>query len=65
MAATAFTGHSSNESPSDSSPYTTSSDDLFADINWPDDEPESPFDQNQCFDVGTNDYYENESSKVC
>lgn len=50
--------------PSDSSPYTTASDDLFADINWPEDESESPISYNECLNGENGDQYENESPMV-
>lgn len=50
--------------PSDGSPYTTSSDDLFADINWPEDEFESSLSGNECLSAENSDQYENESPKV-
>ena len=49
---------------SDSSPYTTSSDDLFADINWPEDEFESPLSGNEYLNAENINQYENESPEV-
>ena len=51
------------ETPSDGSPYTTSPDDLFADINWPEDEFESPLSCNEGFSADS-DKFENDSLKV-
>ncbi len=47
----------------DESPLTTSSDDLFADINWPEDEADSPFDEDQ-FLSATMNGRDNASPKV-
>ena len=64
MAALSFTDPYGFGTPSDGSPYTTSSDDLFADINWPEDDFESPFSGNECLSAENSDQYENESPKV-
>ena len=45
------------------SPCTTSSDDLFADINWPEDEAHSPFDEDKFLAAMSNDRA-NEPPKV-
>lgn len=45
------------------SPCSTTSDDLFADINWPEDETHSPFDEGQFLAAMSNDR-DNESPKV-
>lgn len=52
------------DSRNDESPCTTSSDDLFADINWPEDEADSPFDEGQFF-IAMNSDHSTESPKVC
>jgi hypothetical protein len=44
MAASAFKDFGSRGEFYEESPDTTSSDDLFADINWPEDEADSPLD---------------------
>jgi hypothetical protein len=43
------------ETRNEESPCTTSSDDLFADINWPEDETHSPFDEDQFLNALSND----------
>lgn len=64
MAALAYGDSYGLGTSSDGSPYTTSSDDLFADINWPEDEFESPFSGNECLSAENSDQYENESPKA-
>jgi hypothetical protein len=51
------------ESSSEGSPYTTSSDDLFADINWPEDEADTPSDEGLYLSSGSTGP-ENASPKV-
>ena len=51
------------ETRNEGSPCTTSSDDLFADINWPEDEANSPFDEDQFLNAMSYDH-DNESPKV-
>jgi hypothetical protein len=51
------------ETRNEESPCTTSSDDLFADINWPEDEADSPFNEDQFPNAMSNDR-DNESPKV-
>lgn len=64
MAASASPNMPGFGTSSSSSPYTTSPDDVFADINWPQDDNESLFDFGD-FAVGaTGEFYGNESFKV-
>lgn len=63
MALSASNDFDGPEIRNDESPCTTSSDDLFADIIWPEDEADSPFDEDQFLNAMSNDR-ENESPKV-
>jgi hypothetical protein len=63
MALSVSNDFGSLETGNEESPCTTSSDDLFADINWPEDEVDSPFDEDQFFNVMSNDR-DDESPKV-
>jgi len=51
------------ETCNEESPCTTSSDDLFADINWPEDEADSPFDEDEFLNTMSKDR-DNEPPKV-
>jgi hypothetical protein len=63
MALPVSNGFGNLETRNEESPCTTSSDDLFADINWPEDEADSPFDEDQFLNTMSNDR-DNESLKV-
>jgi hypothetical protein len=63
MALSVSNDFGSAETRNGESPCTTSSDDLFADINWPEDEADSPFDDDQFVIAMSNDR-DNESPKV-
>jgi hypothetical protein len=63
MAASAFNDFGSREADFEESPGTTTSDDLFADINWPEDEADSPLDDDQFPSARSNDR-DTESPKV-
>jgi hypothetical protein len=63
MALSVSNDFNSLETRNGESPCTTSSDDLFADINWPEDEADSPFDEDQFLNVISNNR-DNESPKV-
>jgi hypothetical protein len=63
MALSGSNDFGSSETCNDESPCTTSSDDLFADINWPEDEADSPFGEDQFPNAMSKDR-DNESPKV-
>jgi hypothetical protein len=62
MAASAFSEFGSREGFREESPCTTSSDDVFADINWPEDEADSPLDDQ--FNSARSNERDSESPKV-
>jgi hypothetical protein len=63
MALSASNDFGGLEIRNEESPCTTSSDDLFADINWPEDETDSPFDEDQFLNAMSDDR-DYESPKV-
>ena len=63
MALSVSNDFGSLDTRNEESPCTTSSDDLFADINWPEDEADSPFDEHQFLNAMSIDRG-NESPKV-